>query len=273
VLKLTFDKMPEQTARKASFVELGIARADQLAIVDMLVRAGIGDRLSEFQWDRDDDWLTASDGRTTVSTNQRSGGMQYRLRPLDEEPGTDVGTSETALKDIARVFVDMIGRPSGSMGVEEITYLRTLTGSSDDETTVEGKLDAGVIFNRTVNDIPVIGPGGMVMVKIGTDDAIVGGWEVLRPILGGGAPMTLRTPDEAVALLQRQLDKLGLEGEACVREARFGYFEMGIDESQRLLEPCYLFIVETVGRRQDFRKGELVPAARIGPMAAAFAAG
>ena len=273
MLKVTFDEMPEQTARKASLVELRVARTDQNSILDLLVRAGIGDRLGEFQWDRDDDWLTASDGRTTVSTNQRSGGIQYRLRPLDEEPGTDVGTSEKALESIARAFVDMIGRPSESMGLESITYLRTLSGGTDDKATVEGKLDAGVIFNRTVNDIPVIGPGGMVMVKIGTDDAIVGGSEVWRPILGCGAPINLRTPDEAVALLERRLRKLGLEGEACVRKARFGYFEMGIDEPQRLLEPCYLFIVETVGKRLDVKKVELVPAARIGPMAAAFAAG
>lgn len=35
-------------------------------------------------------------------------------------------------------------------------------------------LDAGLIFTRTVEELPVVGPGGMVMVKIGTDESVVG---------------------------------------------------------------------------------------------------
>ena len=66
-------------------------------------------------------------------------------------------------------------------------------------------LDAGLIFTRTVDDLPVIGPGGMAMVKVGTDEAVVGGREIWRPVLRRASQVNLRTPDEAVDLLRGQM--------------------------------------------------------------------
>jgi hypothetical protein len=56
-----------------------------------------------------------------------------------------------------------------------------------------------------------------------------------------------------------------------VRKARQGYAELGIEESQRTIEPCYAFLLETVGGLVDTKKVQVIPAARIGPMASAFA--
>jgi hypothetical protein len=122
-----------------------------------------------------------------------------------------------------------------------------------------------------VDELPVVGPGGMVMVKIGTDETVVGGREIWRPIIGRGAAVPLRTPDEATTLLKQSLRKRGLDGVIRVTNASLGYAELGIEWQQRVLEPCYAYELVTHGRAQS-KKIEVVPAARIGPMAEAFAA-
>ena len=81
----------------------------------------------------------------------------------------------------------------------------------------------------------------------------------------------LRTPEEATDLLRGRLKKWGVNGEVHVRKARLGYAELGIEERQRYLEPCYAYVLETVGGLVDSKRVEVIPAARIGPMASAFA--
>ncbi len=110
----------------------------------------------------------------------------------------------------------------------------------------------------------------MVMVKIGTDESVVGGREIWRPVLQRGEKVKLRSPDESNELLQLRLKKWGVDGEVHVRKARMGYAELGIEEKQRYLEPCYAYVVETVGGLVASKRIEVIPASKIGPMASAF---
>ena len=142
------------------------------------------------------------------------------------------------------------------------------TGSVSEPST----LDAGVLFTRTVDELPVVGPGGVAMVKIGTDETVVGGREVWRPLAGRGSTVPLRTVEEATDLLRSSLKRSGTDGELHVRKARLGYAEAGIEATQRYLEPCYAFLVETVGGLVDSKQVVVIPAARTGPMASAFTA-
>jgi hypothetical protein len=263
MLSLTMDEVPEVVARKASIIELTVAPVDQPALVKLLDRLGMRERVGGFVWDRDLNWITASDEQTTFSANELSGGLRYRLRPLEDEPGTEVSTSPSRLEEIARGFLDRLGRPSDPMALDRITYLRTESGTSDGYVSTRTTLDAGLVFTRTVDDLPVIGPGGMAMVKVGTDETVVGGREIWRPILGRGPRVNLRMPDEAAGLLHGRLKKLGVDGEVHVRKARLGYAELGIEERQRYLEPCYAYVLETVGALVDSKKVEVIPAARM----------
>ena len=186
VLTLTMDEVPEMVARKASIIELTVSPVDQRALVKLLANLDMRERLREFAWDRDLNWITVSDGRTTLSGNERSGGIRYCLRPLESEPGTKISTSPSRLEAIARGFLDRLGRPSDRMTLDRITYLRMESGTAYGEISARATLDAGLIFTRTVDDIPVIGPGGMAMVKVGTDEAVVGGERSGGPFSGAG---------------------------------------------------------------------------------------
>lgn len=271
MFSLAMDEVPEMVARKASIIELTVAPVDQPAMVKLLDRLGLRERLPGFAWDRDLNWITASDRQATFSMNELSGGLRYRLRPLEDEPGTDVTASASRLEEIARTFLDQLGRPTDPLALERITYLRTETGAADGSALARSTLDAGLIFTRTIDDLPVVGPGGMAMVKVGTDESVVGGREIWRPILSRGPKVNLRTPEEATDLLRGRLKKWGVDGKLHVRKARLGYAELGVEEKQRYLEPCYAYVVETEGALVDSKKVEVIPAARTGPMAAAFA--
>ncbi len=110
------------------------------------------------------------------------------------------------------------------------------------------------------NDLPVIGPGGFAMVRIGSDEEVVGGREVCRPIAERGPTHDLRRPEQAVELLRQRLESAGIEGEVRVRKAFFGYEERGIEEPQRRLEPAYAFGVEVPGEEADHKAMVVIPA-------------
>jgi hypothetical protein len=270
MFSLTMDETPELLADQAAIHELAVAPVDQPSIVKLLVRLGLEKRLRELTWERSQNWITAGDPQATLSVNELSGGLRYRLRPLVDEPGTEVKTSAERLEQIARGFLEQLGRPADPLVLERITYLHVKTGDSTGEESASSTLDAGLIFTRVVDDLPVVGPGGMVMVKIGTDESVVGGREIWRPVLRGGEKVRLRTPDEANELLRLRLKKWGVAGPVHVRKARMGYAELGIEERQRYLEPCYAYVVETEGGLVPSKRVEVIPAARIGPLAAAF---
>ncbi len=271
MLTLTIDEMPETNVRQAAIVEVRAANVDVLGTMDLLERLGLGARLPGFAWERDLDWLTVGDARTVLSINERSGGLRYRLRPLAEEPGDDVRASPSRLEQVARDFLETLGRPREPLHLERITYLRSQSADRDGTLTAQVALDAGLVFTRIIDELPVVGPGGMVMVKVGTDETVVGGREVWRPLASRGAPVPLRSADEALALLHTRLRQSGLDGKAHVRKARLGYAELGIEASQRRLTPCYAFLIETVGNLVESKRVEVIPAPRTGVAPSEFA--
>lgn len=245
MISLVLDETPELPIARAAVHELGVRRVTRTTVVSMLGRLELLARLSSLVWDRSPGWLTAGDQQVGVAMNTRSGGLRYSLRPLAEQQG-DVTISDTRLEEIAREFLSGFG-PAEPLGLERVTHLRAQSGTVMGEVSEVATLDAGLVFRRTVDDLPVIGPGGSVMVRIGSDEQVVGGREVCRPVTATGPPLDLRSPDEAVELLRQRLEVLGFQGEAVVRRAFFGYEERGIEEVQRRLEPVYAFLAELAG--------------------------
>lgn len=252
MVSLVLDEEPEVPVTRAAVHELGAPRVTRLSVIAMLARLAQTARLPDLGWDRSLGWLTAGDERVRVAMNTRSGGLRYGLRPLAELQG-DVTTSESRLEEIARAFLDRFGRPAEPLALERITHLHAQTSTVAGEVSEVATLDAGLIFRRTVDDLPVIGPGGFAMVRIGSDEEVVGGRQVWRPIAERGPMHDLRRPEQAVELLRQRLESAGVEGEVRVRKAFFGYEEHGIEEPQRRLEPAYAFRIEVPGEEADHK--------------------
>jgi hypothetical protein len=260
MITLRLDAMPELPVARAGVHEVSAQPVSRVTVLSMLRRLALTDRLPDLEWERTQDWLIAGDQRVRVAMNASSGGIRYNLRPLAEEQGQSITSSEERLEEIARDFLDRLGRPAEPMTLDRITHLRAQTSSPDGELSEVATLDAGLIFRRTVDDLPVVGPGGLAMVRVGTDDVVVGGREVWRPIVQSGPPLDLLRPDNAVDLLRVRLESRGLDGDARVRTAVFGYEERGIEERQLRLEPCYAFLIEFYGDTADYKTVEVISA-------------
>jgi hypothetical protein len=238
--------VPEVPVTRAAVHELRVPSVGRTSVISLLAHLELTDRLSSLEWDRSQGWITAGDEQVRVAMSGRSGGLRYSLRPLAELHG-DVTSSAERLEELAREFLSRLGRPAEPLGLERISHLRAQTGTPTGEVSEVATLDAGLIFRRTVDGLPVMGPGGYVMVRIGADEKVVGGREVWRPTTERGPTFDLRSPENAIDLLRGRLDSHGIEGEARVRKAFFGYEERGIDEVQSRLEPAYAFVVEVAG--------------------------
>ncbi|MGR0221539.1 hypothetical protein [Agromyces sp. ZXT2-6] len=257
---LTLDEMPELPVAHARVHEVKAQPVSRVSVLSMLRRLMLIDRLADLEWNREQDWLIAGDQRVRVAMNARSGGIRYSLRALADEQGQNITSSVGRLEEIARDFLVRLGRPAGPTTMERVTHLHAQTSSPVGQLSEVATLDAGLIFRRTIDGIPAIGPGGRAMVRIGTDDVVVGGREVWRPIVRSGPPVDLVRPDTAVDMLQRRLEARGLDGEARVRSALFGYEERGIGERQQRLEPSYAFLIEFYGDNVDYRTAEVISA-------------
>lgn len=259
MVSLVLDEMPDPPVTRAAVHELGVRPVTRATVISMLARLNLTARLSSLSWDRTASWVTAGDEQVRVAMNARSGGIRYTLRPLAEQQG-DVTTSDSRLEEIAREFLSRFDGPAEPLVLERITHLRAQTSTLAGELSEVATIDAGLVFRRTVDDLPVIGPGGLVMVRIGSDEQVVGGREVCRPLTATGPKFDLRGRDEAIDLLRQRLESLGFRGEVRVRRAFFGYEELGIEELQRRLEPVYAFLVEIAGDDVDSKTAVVVPA-------------
>jgi hypothetical protein len=260
MITLVLGDLPELPVARAAVHELATPPVGRIVLLSMLSRLAMADRLSDLRWERNQDWLTAGDERLRIAMNARSGGVRYTLRSLAEEQGGSITTSEERLEEIARDFLSQFGRPAQPMALDRIAYLRAQTSARTGELSDVATLNAGVIFRRSLDEIPVIGPGGLAMVRIGTDEKVVGGRDVCRPTVGKGSAIDLLSPQNAVELLRARLEARGLEGEVHVSRVRFGYEERGIEERQRRMEPSYAFWVEMSNEDGDHKTVEVISA-------------
>ena len=265
-LNLIFDQTLTRTTGSAGIHRLRVPRIDRGVLSRVIDQLGLAKQRGGFTWERANSWVIAQDARIVVAMNELSGGLRYRLRPMEEEPGSDIATTPARLEEIARAFIGDLGRPGEPLTLDRITYLRGQTTTKEGVPLTSFALDAGLVFTRTIDELPVIGAGGIAMIKIGTDESVVGGREIWRAIDSKGPAVRLRSADEAVSILKARLVAAGLDGDVHVRKSALGYGELGIGELQTTLVPIYAFLVETSGGLVDSKRVEMVPAPVDGPM-------
>ncbi len=213
-----------------------------------------------------DNWTIGRHGAFTVALNKRSGAMRFRdeMRYGREMEGT-FHIPEQRLVDHAREFVNksnLIQIPADRLNLGKVTYLRSQGASTEGEVTPEQILDAGVVFTREIDGIPVRGPGGYLMVNIAADESIVGGTKIWRHRDERVGSVPVLKPDYALEALEKRLVKRDLKEPVKVLKADFCYFEAEDNKAQRYLEPTYAFLFETKIGEFRYKSVEIIPATR-----------
>jgi hypothetical protein len=257
--------LPAVTPPRLKVFALEKARVDQSLFVNLFSRLGLMGAFSGLSWKNDGGWTTAEFKDARVSINQRSGAIRFWTRLNDRElPKTPFSIDEPSLASIARGFLkrtDLAPIPVEQLKVSKIAYLRMQTKPVTGNATSPRILDAGVIFGREVEGVPVAGPGGYLMINVGPDESVLAGMKVWRQL---GKPLGMADilkPDYAIKELSRRLRLEKIDRPVRVLKAEFCYFERGENDEQNYLEPAYAFVYEyETKNRFPYKSALVIPA-------------
>jgi len=257
--------LPAETPSRLKIFALEKARADQSIFVKLLSRLGLMGAFSDFRLKNNAGWTTAESKDARVSINQRSGALRFWTRLNERElPKTPFSIDEPSLASIARSFLkrtDLAPIPVEQLKVSKIAYLRMQTKPVTGKATSPRILDAGVIFGREVEGVPVSGPGGYVMINVGPDESVLAGTKVWRRLGKTLGMANVLKPDYAVNELSRRLRLQKIDRPVRVLKAEFCYFERGENDEQNYLEPAYAFIYEyETKNRFPYKSALVIPA-------------
>lgn len=267
MLRLEFtQKLPADTPAGLKVFKLEKARVDQRRLSNILSYLGLASDPGGPRWRSEGGWTTAESDDTRLSINQRSGAIRFwnRLKPPGHpEPSFSIG--EARLVFIARNFLTKTGLvdlPADQLKPLKITYLRVQTMSVKGKSSEPKILDAGVIFGREIDGVPVSGPGGFAMINIASDESVVGGTVVWRRLGKSLGTVKVLKPDYALNELGRNFRLQGIDRLVHVVKSEFCYFERGENDAQFYLEPAYAFVYEyeTKQNRFPYKSAMVVPA-------------
>jgi hypothetical protein len=198
------------------------------------------------------DWAAADYGQLRLFYERLSGAVQASARKAGAPAiagRTRFPIADDRVVEIARGFlgaVPLVEDEASKLSVGGVTHLVQQVASSDGVEPPEF-LDAGVVFTRVIDETPVIGPGGNVMIKVLPDQSIGGASRVFRPRGARAATTRVMAPNDALQAFEQRLRARPLDGAVRVLRAQFGYFEAGQGLRQRFFEPVYAFVYSTGG--------------------------
>lgn len=258
--------LPRQVPSELMVYSTERARAGRGAVLEMTRRLRLPDIPYRPEFRYVDNWTIGRHGPYTVALNRRSGAMRFRDEVRHgRELDVPFRIAEQRFIEISRKYVDkteLLKLPARDLKVGKITHLRTQGASTDGEVAPEQILDAGVIFTREIDGVPVVGFGGYMMVNVAPDESVVAAVRIWRHRDKELGMVKVLEPDYGVEALQKRLSARGLEEPVKVLKADFCYFEAGDDKTQRYLEPTYAFVFETRVGEFLYKSVEVIPATR-----------
>ena len=193
--------------------------------------------------------FTYSDGQHVVTLYRASGALRYQdqSRWQRDDGEANLKISDGRAEKLALEVVRKLNLASPKeFGLLKVSRLTVGSANSDAKEADERIIDVGVAFQRTIGGVPVDGPGGKLIVYLDHKGQMTGIDRIWRPIKGQQKPVEgLRDPAEAEKDIERYWQ--GHEdGVIEVRDVRFGYFELGFQDAQRVLQPAYIYLLRLV---------------------------
>jgi hypothetical protein len=253
MLTLTFDqRLPTQLPRMLPVYAVAVP-IGPMRDIEAIARSWPGLTLARAKVRRIGHWIGADYGQLCLIYEQESGAVQASVRATGA--GVREGYIQFPIKDekvaeIARAFLgeaNLVDREASKLALGEITHLERQLESSDGIGPPE-ILDAGVVFTRVIDETPVVGPGGHVMVKVLPAGAIAGASRVFRRRGAKVGTVRITPAGNALTEFEKRLRHYRhLDEPVRVLRAQFGYFEGGLGYRQRFFEPVYAFVFATEG--------------------------
>jgi hypothetical protein len=207
-----------------------------------------------------DDWTMHFEAAFELGIHQQSGALVGRHRERYQRQGErsfELGDEEA--QGLAVRFLERSELvPASETGSVTVTHLRTAGRDAGEGELQEQILDAGVVFRRTLEGAPVDGPGGLAMIHVDSAGEVAGFRIVWRPVAEAVGEVRIQPPDEAreaIAAIAK-----GVRGDLRVTKASFGYFEHGVSDRQRFLQPAYVMVYVVQDEEVAFKSAHVVAA-------------
>lgn len=188
------------------------------------------------------DTIAYREGRHHLEIHRASGALQLRhLDRYGRDTEKPFDLSDKRADSIARRFLEEAALFSmSSATLRGVTHLRGADADVETRKVREKILDAGVVYGRTVDGIPVDGPGGFTLVNIDPEEEVVGLRSIWRNLGQRAGTVKIKSPDEAFRDFEKRASRF--KGDTIVTKAGFSYFEQGPLDKQAVLEPTYWFV-------------------------------
>ena len=208
-----------------------------------------------------DEWTTHQEGLYSLSIHSVSGGITGRHRERYGQPVTETFEIDDAkATDIARGFLEKSQLVElRDSTVRRVTHLQMAGGGPDGKERTEAVvLDAGVVFGRSIEGVPVDGPGGFAMINVDGEGEVAGFRSVWRPTAERAEEVKILDAGRAREAMEGVAKQV--RGDVTVTKASFGYFELGIHDRQRFLQPAYIMVYVVQDGEVAYKSAEVVAA-------------
>jgi hypothetical protein len=208
-----------------------------------------------------DDWTSHDEGLFSLSIHSQSGGIVGRHHERYGRPQTETfDLDDDKASGIASGFLErsqLVDMKDAT--IRKVTHLRMAGGAPDSEERIEQTIDAGVIFGRSIEGVLVDGPGGLIMINVDGEGEVAGFRSVWRSVADTGKEVKILDAGRAHEAMQRIAGQV--RGDTTVIKASFGYFELGILDRQRFLQPAYMMVYTVTDGEVTYKSAEVVAAA------------
>jgi hypothetical protein len=164
------------------------------------------------------------------------------------DDGSDLKFSDEEAIGIGREYLDRYDLLPSESRFLRVSRLHVATGEINGKRGGDHRvIDAGVIFQRTIDGTPVYGQGGKVVVYLNHEGNMTCLDKIWRPLDSVYREVKELYPpqhaiDEATRLWKRQH-----VWKAEVKKVLFGYHELGWDERQRYMQPAFIVLATLTG--------------------------
>lgn len=215
------------------------------------------------------DEMSYHEGPFSITIGRRSGAMRFvdRTKFMVDDGETNIRMSDDTAIATAKEIISKFKLASlNDCKPLRVTRLRVGTLKKGANEAKERIIDVGVLFQRFVDGVPVYGSGGKIMVYLDKDKQLIGVDRVWRDISTITRPvprLELQKPRYAEARLRRSFSR-ARSPRIEVKEMSFGYYEGGLCDVQRTLQPAYIMPVTliTPAGNMAMKTHYVVPAAQ-----------
>lgn len=235
-------KIPSPPQQHTRIFRLAPPHVNQRTLFRLTKRFGLKGNLHTGSLQQDARQMTYLERSFELVLYRASGGLRFHDNArwqVDDGKAHLTFDDATAVKMAQRYIEELAIVPLDECDLLRVTRLNVGVVERQTGLAEERVIDVGVAFQRIIDNVPVIGPGGKIIVYIDHNGDLTGVDRIWREIQDVyRSDVELQSPESAQQDVMRHWGEQG-SGLITIEDIRFGYFEGGWDHEQRYLQPAY----------------------------------